>query len=182
MTPAEWSRFEAKFSPEPNTGCWLWHAFTSTGGYGIFFLRGDYIVAHRASYEHLRGSIGAGLSLDHLCRQRCCVNPDHLEPVTHRENVRRGLAGARQRAQTHCIHGHPFDDTNTRVTRAGKRKCLACDRRRVAPEDRLVVCKNGHPLVGDNLAEKVTRGILYRRCRACARERWDRRRAVKVTP
>jgi hypothetical protein len=96
-TPAS-ERFWQYVHPEPNTGCWLWSGSTSTGGYGYIL---DYegaakkaMRAHRWAYEKLRGPIPDGLHLDHLCRVRCCVNPDHLEAVTSGENTRRGNAGA----------------------------------------------------------------------------------------
>lgn len=76
------------------TGCWLWTRDTSnTYGYGRFKMPGRYAVAHRVAYESVRGPIGSGLDLDHLCRVRHCINPAHLEPVTKAENVRRGLVG-----------------------------------------------------------------------------------------
>ena len=70
--------------------CWLWQAMTDRAGYGRFHLGNLTIPAHRWAYEFCVGSIGVGLNIDHLCRVSACVNPDHLEPVTQRENVRRG--------------------------------------------------------------------------------------------
>jgi hypothetical protein len=89
-SPAE--RF-AKKVEVADSGCWLWTASTNEGGYGHFW-RGpdDWMVAHRFSYEHFVGPIPEGLDLDHLCRVRHCVNPEHLEPVTRRENLRRAWA------------------------------------------------------------------------------------------
>ena len=81
--------FEAKIHFEPNSGCWLWAGADNGVGYGKY--RGKY--AHRVAYEAARGAIPEGMFLDHLCRVRCCVNPDHLEPVTNVENIRRGMAG-----------------------------------------------------------------------------------------
>ena len=133
------TRFWAKVSPEPNSGCWLWVAGT-WDGYGRFNVgsRTDrsarVVQAHILAYEELVDSVPDGLELDHLCRVRCCVNPSHLEPVTHAENMRRGEAGrvgaARQRAKTHCPKGHPYDEANTRITFAVGfgRQCRACDR------------------------------------------------------
>jgi len=86
-------RFWDKVQAEPNTGCWLWDANTTRGGYGHFKVSGRMVYAHRLAYEKLVGPIPDGLSLDHLCRVPGCVNPDHLEPVTHAENVRRGDSG-----------------------------------------------------------------------------------------
>jgi hypothetical protein len=83
---------ERRISPEPNTGCWLWVGNKNDRGYGVVPLEGKIRKAHRAVYESERGPIPEGLTLDHLCRIRCCVNPDHLEPVTAMENIRRGIA------------------------------------------------------------------------------------------
>ena len=88
-------RFEEKYIPEPNTGCWLWTGGV-TGGvsgpklYGVMKIKGKRAMAHRVAYELYVGEIPEGLIIDHLCRQPCCVNPDHLEPVTPSENILRG--------------------------------------------------------------------------------------------
>jgi hypothetical protein len=85
-----YDRFIQKYVPEPNTGCWLWTGYVDRHGYGQFkgAKQGS---AHRWSYEYHAGPIPEGLQLDHLCRVRSCVNPAHLEPVTCRVNVSRGL-------------------------------------------------------------------------------------------
>lgn len=123
---------------EPNTGCWLWYGAACKQGYGRTCVGskrlGTYrhALAHRAMYEALRGPIPLGLEIDHLCRQPACINPDHLEPVTRRENVMRGLAPILTAKihgdQTHCHRGHPFDEQNTyrRKHRKG-RLCRKCD-------------------------------------------------------
>lgn len=127
--------FEKYYVPEPNSGCWIWIRALDSGGYGRVFPRkinGKRLLkAHRISYELFKGSIPEGLDLDHLCRVRCCVNPDHLEPVTRSENCLRGetghVSGARKRARTHCIHGHEFTPENTWVYK-GERHCIQCRR------------------------------------------------------
>lgn len=81
-------------------GCWIWTAARNRGGYGIIGIELRSALAHRVSYEAFVGEIPNGLELDHLCRVRCCVNPQHLEPVTRYENVRRGWPARRRRAET----------------------------------------------------------------------------------
>lgn len=93
-------------------------------------------TAHRLVYESMVGPIPEGLVLDHLCRNRCCVNPDHLEPVTQRENVLRGQGvAAKNAAKTHCPRGHEYDDENTGFTGEGHRYCRACNKARCAAYD-----------------------------------------------
>ncbi len=122
-------RFTSKFSVA-DSGCWEWTAASSHLGYGAVYHNGRQQGAHRAVYELLVGEIPNGLELDHLCRNPKCVNPEHLEPVTHRENIRRGSGPFQDRArQTHCKHGHPFDQENTRIRPNGTRKCRECERR-----------------------------------------------------
>jgi len=110
--------------------CWLWAAGINSLGYGKFQIGKKSCFAHRVSYELSIGPIPEGLSLDHLCRVRHCVNPAHLEPVTQRENIMRGNGiAAKEAAKTHCPKNHPYDEENTRNYR-GKRFCKACNRDR----------------------------------------------------
>lgn len=88
------------------------------------------VRAHRAMYEEVVGKVPDGASLDHLCRNPGCVNPPHLEPVTHTENVRRGHSGYRNKAKVSCPSGHAYDEANTRVSVEGWRRCRVCDRER----------------------------------------------------
>jgi HNH endonuclease len=111
------------------TGCWVWKRSVTPSGYGHLRDSGRMQYAHRVYYERSRGVIPAGLQLDHLCRNRRCVNPEHLEPVTGHENTLRGdTIAARRKAQTHCIRGHPFDEANT-IRRGRMRACRECQRR-----------------------------------------------------
>ncbi len=121
-------RFLAKVDKGDGTGCWLWMGGQGTLGYGLFTLYHRNMPAHRWSYEHFVGPIPAGLVIDHLCRTHACVRPDHLEPVTTRENVLRGISPAARYARaTHCIRGHPFDEANTHRYKGG-RICRECRR------------------------------------------------------
>lgn len=131
MTEIERFMLRVQVSP---TGCWLWNGPINPGGYGTTSFRGGCAKAHRVSYLLHRGEIPDGLQLDHLCRVRHCVNPDHLEPVTNQENASRGLTGDNHRSKTHCPKGHPYDEENTRLvpakTGTGRqwRLCVTCVR------------------------------------------------------
>lgn len=108
--------------------CWLWTATKTHTGYGRFWYDSRQVPAHRWAYEQFHGiTVPKELDIDHLCRVPSCVRPDHLEAVTHRENMLRGEnATAVHARQTACIHGHPFDEENTILTKRGRRRCRAC--------------------------------------------------------
>lgn len=114
-------RFMSK--TEKTKDCWLFNG-SKSNGYGQFWIGKKKFLAHRWIYERLIGEIPHGLQIDHLCRNRGCVNPDHLEVVTNQEQQRR-----KSESQTHCKHGHEFTKENTYLYN-NKRNCRACGRRR----------------------------------------------------
>jgi len=129
MNQNELHRFREKYYI-CDDGHWLWTANTDKDGYAIFGISGKNGKAHRISYAHYVGEIPDGFQIDHLCRIKNCVNPEHLEAVTPRENTMRGNTAARWNAEkTHCVRGHPFDEENT-VPQPGGRSCRECGRAR----------------------------------------------------
>jgi hypothetical protein len=118
---------------EKTETCWLWKGHT-VSGYGMFSIAGKSIYIHRYAYELLVGPIPEGMQLDHLCRVRHCVNPDHLEPVTNRENVLRGLAATERK--THCKRGHPLSGPNLYLSPTGIRVCRECGKLRSKTPER----------------------------------------------
>jgi len=137
-------RFWAKV--DKSGDCWLWTAMKSSSGYGKFDVGGRIVGAHRFAYELLLGPIPDALELDHLCRVRNCVNPKHLEPVTHSVNTLRGMSSAAINARkTECKHGHAFTSENIIWRSSGSRECRTCklawtqrrsERRRLARESK----------------------------------------------
>ena len=131
-------KLETNIEIIPETGCWIWVGGQYGNGYGYVTLGSEngkqkFALAHRASYEVLVGPIPKGLTLDHKCRVRCCINPAHLEPVTHRENCLRGVGLTNARnfwlSRTHCSNGHEYSDANVRIRKNGNRTCRECERK-----------------------------------------------------
>lgn len=117
------------------SGCIEWTNAPWTFGYGRFVIKSENgwrgTLAHRWIYERLIGPIPADLQIDHLCRNRLCVNPQHLEPVSQRENILRGDATSAHHARkTHCIYGHPLEGWNLKYSGRGERICRECYNRR----------------------------------------------------
>lgn len=128
-------RLMAKVVIDTN-GCWIYGGAISSGGYGSIAANPDVrgtkarmLKTHRVTYEHHVGPIADGLEPDHLCRVRACCNPQHLEPVTRRENVIRGVSPVAKNAlATECLRGHAFSEENTYVMPTGGRVCKECRR------------------------------------------------------
>jgi len=132
-------RVITKYVVNGETGCWLWTGRIGDDGYGTIAAGADVdearprraLRAHRVMYELLVGPIPEGLVIDHLCRVRGCVNPEHLEPVTERINLLRGdTVTARNASVTHCPQGHPYDEANTFRRKNNGRECRECGRER----------------------------------------------------
>lgn len=180
-----WSRVEK------TSTCWVWTA-AKANGYGRMQWNGRQQPTHRIAYELLVGPIPEGLEIDHLCRNRACCNPDHLEPVTSQVNMLRGeTVAAANAAKDSCPEGHPYDEANTYLWR-GNRLCLTCrhemsakraerslrDRRstvhtRVCPE-----CERTFQVVGNGKVKICSDACRKERDRRAAREYQRRKRAV----
>lgn len=118
-------RFTAKYVEGSAVECWPWLASVNGEGYG-WFRDGKVRNAHRVAYEHFVGPIPAGMDVDHLCRNTGCVNPAHLQPVSRRENILRGIGVTAQNARkTRCKRGHPLSGDNLLLDSRG-RACRAC--------------------------------------------------------
>ena len=132
-------RFWRKVHVSPN-GCWMWVGRLEKDGYARWKTNRRMALSHRSAYESLVGVIPEGLEIDHLCRVRHCVNPHHMEPVTHQTNVRRGMVPVikwlAQVSKTHCPQGHPYNEANTYRWKDG-RHCLSCRRHRALRSSRI---------------------------------------------
>lgn len=167
---------------EKTDGCWVWRGTLTKTGHGHFWLEGRMVRAHRLSYTMLVGEIPNGLSLDHLCRDKLCVNPAHLEAVPQIENVLRGAGPTAENAKKEvCKNGHPLSGRNLKLKpQNGRphrycRECLnATNRmRRMRPNSALPAnltgyCKRGHPRTTKGTYITTNKhGFTRMRCKAC---------------
>ena len=191
---ATWTRFWDKVELDLFTGCWLWTAARHENGYGVLRIDGRNRGAHRVSYELHCGPIPEGLVIDHVrargCVHRHCVNPDHLEAVTQRENIMRGDSPAAVAAKrTECSYGHPLKGENLSLEADGSRRCRIC---RLAAADasrradgvplgnaHKQHCPAGHPYDDVNTRVEFSGGHWHRKCRTCERERARVRREAR---
>ena len=127
-----WQRFWKKVKIDKLTNCWNWEAYKLPEGYGVFHKGRKFglVLSHRFSYEMKKQIIPNGLDIDHLCRNKSCVNPDHLETVTRKENLKRAFIGIRMsmrlRERTHCKQGHVLLGKNLYLTPDNRRQCKIC--------------------------------------------------------
>lgn len=184
-------RFLKHVSIDTRSGCWLWLAHVAHNGYGKFYVgsRTDNsrktIPAHRFSYEHFKVKVPHGFQIDHLCRVRNCVNPNHLEHVTPRENILRSTSFIAVNAKkTHCKRGHAFT-SDTTWNYKGRRICKVCrfdtqhqkwiefkSNRLIQPKigrEKQPTCNKGHVWTPGNIFLAGTKKV--RTCRICKRLR-----------
>ena len=193
--PNGWTEFWACVAAKGSDECWLWQSTWKRQGwrddavghpidrYGVFKMKGKYYLAHRLAYESEYGMVPPGLEIDHLCHVPLCVNPAHLEPVTHLENMRRG---GNARKQT-CPQGHPYSPRRYPNGRYFARRCLTCKKERehrlllergiqedpVALNKRKVSCPRGH--LYDKIGHR--HGKTYRYCSHCHNRKWRKETA-----
>ena len=167
-----------------DSGCQILETKPNSLGYSQITIKGKFWLGHRLAYTLAFGEIPEGLVLDHLCRNRRCVNPNHLEAVTRKENCLRGISlNANNARKSACIRGHLFTHENTYIDSSGSRHCRACKRVTDKFWDKVrrgeaqpskntnrdkTECKRGHALTGDNVYIVVYKdGHTQRQCKTC---------------
>jgi hypothetical protein len=186
LTPEQASKFWSRV--DASGDCWEWTGSKLPTGYGRFSLRKSHApYAHRVVWHVLIGPLDPDTEIDHRCFNTSCVNPDHLEPVTRIENLRRARwsGGKMRAARTHCPKGHPYDEENTSWTRDRRRQCKACGRLKAKVKwlrkkgDRpgrgewrreITHCPQGHPYSEEN-THFYPPGKGGRQCKTCNRAR-----------
>ena len=164
-------RFNKYYKVNNETLCWEWQKYIGTHGYGII---NSNKLAHRVSYEIFKGIIPDGLQIDHICRNRKCVNPDHLEVVTASENIKRGDLPKINKSKTCCPQGHKFSESNTYLYPDGRRGCREC--RKVArTENKKKInkkkmadrthCPHGHEYTKENTYKNPSYLSVCKECR-----------------
>lgn len=187
LTEDELTRFFDRIEISPS-GCWEWQGAKISTGYGEWWHNQKVVLTHRVMHQHFAGPIESGHHVDHLCRNIICCNPDHLEAVSARENIRRGIGRSAINARkTHCNHGHEFTPENTHITSRGTRSCRACWSRQNA--EYRARCRERSPSKAHALRTECPQGHAYdevntytdkrghRSCKACAVDRMRARRA-----
>lgn len=130
ITLSRWNERVAPYLAITDEGCWEWQRARTPNGYGKIHINRSLQYVHRLSHEVWVGPLVDGLEVDHLCVNPPCANPAHLEAVTRRVNTLRSRNfTAEQARQTHCIHGHPFNQANTYIAPNGSRNCRECRKR-----------------------------------------------------